>query len=119
MRMGASRSISFATVSRSARIARLRVRKKSRSRGSRRLLECTARPRGLLLLAAEFRGHVRGVAPQPLQPIEPPAILGEDVEDEVAVVEQDPASRRRSLDQHRLELLLLAQQLLNVVGDGK
>src|SRR4051794_15584533 len=92
IRIGASRSISFAAVSRSARIARLRVRKKSPRRGSRRLLDCTARPRGLRLLPGIFGGDVRRVAPQPLQSIEAAAILGEDVKDEIAVVEQDPAS---------------------------
>src|SRR5207302_3018729 len=116
-RMGTSRSISFSTVSRSARIARLRVRKKSRRRGSRRFLERTARPRGLLLLAGEIGGHVRRVAPKPLQSIEPPAILGKDVKDEIAVVEQDPTAWRSPFDEQRLHFRLRAQDFLNVVGN--
>src|SRR4051812_44514626 len=109
MRMGASRSISLATVSRSARIARLRVRKKARRRGPRRLLECAAGPGGLRLLAGDARGLVRRVAPEPFQAVEAPGVLGEDVDDEIAVVEEDPPARRCALDQHRLDLLLLAQ----------
>src|SRR5213593_3595305 len=94
MRMLTSWSSTFSTVCRSARIAPLRVRTKS-FRESRRLLAAGI-PRRLRLLG-EVAGHVRRVAPHPFQAVEAAAILGEDVEDEVAIVEQDPAAGRGPL----------------------
>src|SRR6266511_4105672 len=69
-------------------------------------------------LAGELGGDVRRVAPEALQPVKPPRLLGEDVDDDVAEVDQDPAPRRRPLDEQRLELLLGAHLLDDGVGDG-
>src|SRR5438094_8487186 len=94
-------SRTFSTVCRSSRIAALRVRMKSFSRGSRRLLAAGI-PRRLLLLG-EVAGHVRRIAPQPFQAVEAAAIFGEDMKDEVPIVEKDPTARRGALHQQRLD----------------
>src|SRR6266699_2688377 len=116
MRMLTSCSRTFSVVCRSARIALLRVRTKSFRRGSRRLLAAGI-PRRLRLLG-EVAGHVRRVAPQALQPVEAAAVFGEDVKDEIAVVEEDPAARRGSFDQQRLHGVVGAELFLHAVGDG-
>ena len=69
-------------------------------------------------LAGKLGGDVRRVAPEALQPVKPPRLLGEDVDDDVAEVDEDPAPRRRPLDEQRLELLLGAHLLDDGVGDG-
>src|SRR5215470_5969807 len=90
-RMLTSRSTTFATVSRSARMAALFVRTKSLRRGSRRLARIPRRPcltgfpREAGRSLGEFGGDVRRIPPQPLQSVEPPRFLGEDMHDEVAV----------------------------------
>ena len=40
------------------------------------------------------------------------------MEDEIAVVEEDPAAGRRSLDQQRLHGIVGAELFLHAVGDG-
>ena len=72
----------------------------------------------VLASSREFGGHVRRIAPQPLQPVKAAAILGEDVEDEVAVIEQDPAAGRRAFDEQRLDAIVLAKLVDDAVGDG-
>src|SRR5437763_1820750 len=116
MSMLTSCSRTFSAVCSRARMAPLRVRTKSFRTGSRRLLAAGI-PRGLRLLA-EVAGHVRRVAPQAFQPVEAAAVFGEDVEDEIAVVEEDPAARRAAFDQQRLDRVVGAQLLLHAVGDG-
>src|SRR4051794_6714245 len=116
MRRLTSWSRIFSTVCSNARIGALRVRMKSFRTGSRRLLAAGI-PRRLRLFG-EVAGHVRRVAPQPFQAVEAAAVLGEDVEDEVAVVEQDPAAGRGAFDQQRLDRVVRAQLLLHAVGDG-
>src|SRR5687767_11534173 len=101
MRMLTSWSRTLAAVSRTLRIAALRVRKKSVSRGLARFLEATA-----VGFSGEVRRHVRRIAPKPLQPVKAADILGEDMHDEIAEVEQHPAARRRSLDQQRFHVQL-------------
>src|SRR5438128_8592059 len=98
-----SRSTTLPAVSRSARIAAFFVRTKSLRRGpvlseaegSRRLAGIARRRRGVV---RELGGEIRRVTPQALQSIEAPAILGEHVHDEIAVVEQDPTAGRRAFD---------------------
>src|ERR1700746_3289534 len=92
-----SSSTILPAVSRSARIAPLRVRTRSFRRGSRRLLAAGI-PRRYFRLFGEVAGHVRRVAPQPFQAVKASAILGEDVEDEIAVVQEDPAAGRGAFD---------------------
>src|ERR1051326_2648919 len=116
-----SRSTSFAAVSTSARMARLRVRRRRESAGSRRLFECTARRFDSLLaykFMGEFSGQIRRIAPKSLQAVEAAGVFREDVEDEVAVVEKDPAAGGRPFDEQRLDLHLRPQRLLHRVGDG-
>src|SRR5205807_7393502 len=121
----ASRSTIFPIVARSARMAAIFVRTKSLRRGSRRLARIPRRRSLVLALSEamggfrEFRGDVRGVAPQPLQAVKPPRLLGEDVHDEVAVVEQYPMAGCRPFDQERLHAVLDAQLLLHVVRDRR
>src|SRR5947199_7140610 len=103
MRMLTSWWRAFPTVCRRARMAALRVRKKRRHCGSRRFLEGIPRPLGPL---GEFRRGVRRVAPEALQTVEAAAVLGEDMHDEVAEIEQDPAAGRRPLHQQRLDVQL-------------
>src|SRR5712671_207493 len=95
-------SRTFSTVCRSVRIEALLVRTKSFRTGSRRFLAADIRRCSFL---AELRGDVRRIAPQPLQAVEAPAILGEDVEDEVAIIEQDPAAGRGAFDEPRLDAI--------------
>src|SRR5687768_2176220 len=115
MRMDTSWSRTFSTVCRRFRMAALRLlRKKSVSLSSRRLLDGTRAHR----FFAEVCCHVRRVAPQPLQPVKPPAILGEYMKDEIAEVQQNPATGRRSLDKQRLDLQIFAQLLDDTIGDG-
>src|SRR5437764_686153 len=110
-RIETSWSRTFSSVSRRARIAASPVRTTLR----RLFATDIARRFGL---AGELGGDVRRVAPEALQPVKPPRLLGEDVDDDVAEVDQDPAPRRRPLDEKRLELLLGAHFLHDGVGDG-
>src|ERR1043166_2663774 len=111
MRMETSWSRTFSSVSRSARMAASPVRMALRS------LFAADIPRRFRL-AGELAGHVRGVAPQALQAVESARFLGEDVDDEVAEVDEDPAAGRRPLDEQRLDVLLGAHLLDDAVGDG-
>src|ERR1043165_2391493 len=108
-RMLTSWSTTFSSVSTSARMAASPVRTALRS-----FLAADIARR----LAGELGGDVRRVAPQPLQPVKPARLLGEDVDDEVAEIDQDPAPRHRPLDQERLHALLGAHLLHDAVGDG-
>src|SRR5437764_228079 len=110
-------SRTFSTVCRSVRIEALLVRTKSFRTGSRCLRAADIRRCRFL---AVFGGDVRRIAPQPLQPVKPAAILGEDVEDEVAVVEQDPAAGGGAFDEPRLDAVVLAKLVDDAVcnGDG-
>src|SRR5258706_8395352 len=124
-RMLTSRSTTFSSVSRSARMAALRVRTKSLRRGSRRLARISRR-RGVFVAPSEavgsfckFSGDVRRIAPQSLQPVKPPRLLGEDMEDEVAIVEEHPMAGRGPLDEQRLRAVLQTQPLLHVAGDRR
>src|SRR3954447_3649759 len=108
-------SRTFSTVCRSVRIEALLVRTKSFRTRSRCLRAADIRRCGFL---AEFGGDVRRIAPQPLQPVKAAAIFGEDVEDEVAVVEQDPAAGRGAFDEPRLDAIVLAKLVDDAVGDG-
>ena len=56
---------------------------------------------------------ILGVAPETLERVEAPRLLLEDVEDDVAVVHQDPARRLEPLDGERR-----AELLGDRVGDG-
>src|SRR4051794_28543562 len=107
-------SRTFSAVCRSVRIEALLVRTKSFRTGSRRFLAADIRRCRFL---AELRGDVRRITPQPLQPVKPPAILGEDVEDEIAVIEQDPAAGRGAFDEPRLDVIFLAQLVDDAVGN--
>ena len=69
---------------------------------------CAARP--------ESGGHVRIVTPEALEGIEPAGLLLEDVDDQVAVVEQHPLGAVVALDVQRTHPLA-AQPLLDRVGD--
>src|SRR5215212_879560 len=106
-------SRTFSTVSRTFRIAALRVRNSSRSRGSRSLLEGTR-----FCFAAELRRHVRRIAPEAFESVEPPYILGEDVHDEIAEIDEHPAAGRRALDEQRFHTQLVLQSRHDAVGDG-
>src|SRR5258708_27494502 len=112
-------STTFPIVSRSARTAALFVRTKSLSRGSRRLSRIArhrtvpAPGKAQGCLRCESGRHVRRVSPEPLQPIEPPRVLREDVHDEVAIVEQHPPAGSGSFDEQRLDPVLLTQPLLD------
>src|SRR5579872_2978520 len=99
----------FAAVCRSVRIEAFFVRTKSVSAGSRRRFAA-----GIpwpFRLARKFGRHVRRISPEALQPIEPARVLGEDVHDEIAEVDQDPAARRRPFDQQRPDALFGAHLL--------
>src|SRR5262249_57842407 len=95
-------SRTFSTVWRSAARASLFVRRKSFSSGC---FFSAGIPRGFSF-PGESSGHVRRVAPQALQAVVAPAFLGEDVDDEVAVVDENPAARRGAFDQKRFDRLL-------------
>src|SRR3954465_4007825 len=114
-RMLTSWSRTFSTVCRSVRIEALLVRTKSFRTGSRCLRAADIRRCRFL---AELRRDVRRIPPQPLQPEKAAAILGEDVEDEVAVVEQDPAAGRGPFDQARLDVVILAGVVADAAGTG-
>src|ERR1044071_262403 len=107
-RMLTSWSTTFSSVSTSARMAASPVRTALRSFFAADIAR---------RLAGELGGDVRRVAPQPLQPVKPARLLGEDVDDEVAEVDQDPAARRRPLDEERLHALVGAHLLHDAVGD--
>src|ERR1051325_393612 len=107
-RMLTSWSTTFSRVSTSARMAASPVRTALRS-----LFAADIARR----LAGELGGDVRRVAPQPLQPVKPARLLGEDVDDEVAEVDQNPAARHPPLDDQRLDALLGAHLFHEAVGD--
>src|SRR4051812_5933423 len=107
-------SSTFSTVWRSVRIEALLVRTKSFRTRSRCLRAADIRRCRFL---AEFGGDVRRIAPQPLQPVKAAAILREDVEDEVAVVEQDPAAGGGPFDEPRLDAVFLAKLVDDAVRD--
>ncbi len=81
-------------------MARLRVLNRLRSPTSRRLLESMP-PR--LGLVRELGRHVRRITPEALQAVEATGVLGEDVEDEVAEIEKDPAPGRRPFHEQRFD----------------
>src|SRR3954451_7172253 len=99
-------SRTFSTVCRSVRIEALLVRTKSFRTGSRCLRAADIRRWRFL---AEFGGGVRRAAQQPLQPGEGAAIFAEYMEDEVAVIEQDPAAGGGPFDESRLDAIFLAK----------
>src|SRR5438067_2121905 len=99
-RMLTSWSRIFSTVCRSVRIAEFFVRTKSFSSASRTLLAAGIPRR--FCFRRELRGHVRRITPQPLQAVEAPAILGENVNDEVAGGDENAAAGRRSVDEPQL-----------------
>src|SRR4051794_24805876 len=107
-------SRTFSTVCRSVRIEALLVRTKSFRTGSRCLRAADIRRCRFL---AEFRGDVRRIAPQPLQPIKPAAILGEYMEDEVAVIAQDPAAGGGPFHEPRLDAIFLAKLVDSALRD--
>src|SRR5260221_1987987 len=115
----------FSTVSRSVRMAALFVRTKSLSRGSRRfsgIARCCTVPapgKAQSCLRGESFRYVRRVSPEPLQPVEPPRVLGEDVHDEVTIVEEHPATGIGSLDQERLDPVVLSQLLLDGIRNRR
>src|SRR5216684_42849 len=108
-------SMTFSTVCRSARIEALLVRTKSFRTGLRCFLAADMRRCCFL---AELRRDVRRVAPQTFQAVEAAAVLCEDVEDEIAVVEQYPAAGRGPFDEPGLDAVVLAELVDDAVGDG-
>jgi len=59
-----------------------------------------------------------GASPQAFQAVEAAAVLGENVEDEVAVVEQDPAAGRGPFHEERFDAVILAELVDDAVGNG-
>src|SRR5947207_7420219 len=108
-------SRTFSTVSRSVRIEAFFVRTKSFRDVSRRFLAAGI-PRRFCLRCV-LLGHVGRVAPQPFQSIEAPAILSEDVKDEIAEVDQNPAAGGRSFDETRLDAFGLTYLVDDAIGD--
>src|SRR5207245_3228484 len=108
-----SGSMTFSTVWRSIRIEWFFVRTKSFSSGGRFAAGIPAR----FCLSGEFGGDIRRVAPKPLQPVIAAAFFGEDVNDEVAEVDEDPTPGRGPFHQQRLDPLLLPHLLQHVIGN--
>src|SRR6266404_9901356 len=106
-------SRTFSTVCRSVRIEAFFVRTKSFSAASRCFLAAGIPRR--FDLGSELLRHIRRIAPQSFQSIEAPAILGEDMKDEVAEVDQDPAAGRRAFHEQRLQAFVLAHSVNDAV----
>src|SRR5712692_5054235 len=114
-RMLTSWSRIFSTVCRSVRIDSFFVRTKSFSDGSGGFFAAGIPRR--YCLSGEFWRDIRRVAPQPFQAVEAPAILGKDVENEIAEVDQDPAAGDRPLDEEWLHAFVLSYLFQDSVGD--
>src|SRR6266849_2454109 len=108
-------SRTFSTVCRSVRIDAFFVRTKSFRCGSRTRSFLAAGIPRRFSFSGKFGSHVRGVPPQPLQAVVSPAVLREDVKDEVSEVEQDPPAGRRPFDQQRLDAFVLSQFLQDAI----
>src|SRR5579884_2377968 len=103
------------TVCRSVRIEGLFVRMKSFSSGC---FFAAGIPRRFgCCFSGELRRHVRRIAPQSFQSVVAAALFGEDVNDEVTVVDENPATGRRSLDEKRLDAFVGAHFFHDAVGN--
>ena len=91
------------------------MRTKSFRADSRRFLAAGIPRR--FCLCGELRRHIGRVAPQTLQSVKATAVLGEDVKDEIAEVEKDPAAGGRSFDEKRSDFQLLAEFFEHTIGD--